>query len=111
MLVGLMFGPQPKGHWSGSNAGNAGKAYQFLTQGGRYRVIQRFVDFDRHEHPVGETWIFRGHSFLPHDDGLALIVSLDGEQEWMIRMQLREEEQGPIDDALDEFIAPCEPAG
>ncbi len=106
-----MIGPLPKGHWTSPKPANAGKSYKFLTAGQRYRVLQRFVDFDRHEHPVGETWIFLGSSFLPYDDGLSLIVSLDGEQEWMIRMQLREEEQGPIDDALDEFIAASPTAG
>ena len=100
-----MFGPKPKGFWSGSTAPNAGTAHQFLTAGRRYRVIQRFLDYDRHEHPVGETWTFLGCSFLPHDDGLSLFVSLDDEHEWHIRMQWREDEQAPILDALGQFLA------
>jgi hypothetical protein len=64
--------------------------------GRRYEVVRAFDDYDKVRHEVGETWTFLGHNFLPYDDGLSLFVSLDGEQEWHIRMQWREEEQAEI---------------
>ena len=56
-------------------------------------------------HLVGETWMFLGHSFLPHDDGLSLIVSLDGLQEWLIHMQCRPEEQEEVVNSLNDYIS------
>jgi hypothetical protein len=41
-----------------------------------YGVVQSFRDFDGQEHPAGESWIFIGPSFLPHDDGLSLFVRI-----------------------------------
>ncbi len=99
-----MYGPQPGGFWSGLKAVNTGSAYQFLTAGHKYRVIREFADFDGDRHPAGETWQFCGYSFVPYDDGLSLFVSLDGTQEWQIRLQQRAEEQGPILDRLTEYI-------
>ena len=78
--------------------------FMHLISGQRYVVVQAFVDFDGDEHPVGETWAFIGSAFLPYDDGLSLFVEAeDGVRH--IRMQWREEEQGPTIDRLDQFIA------
>jgi len=52
----------------------------------------------------GETWTFLGHNFLPHDDGLSLFVSLDGDREWHIRLQWRDDQQGPLIDRLEDYI-------
>lgn len=71
-----------------------------LRADGRYRVATAFRDFDGDEHAVGEAWTFVGYSFLPHDDGLSLFVSVDGRDEWHIRMQWRPEAQGPVLDSL-----------
>jgi len=95
-----LYGPSPKGHWTRHAAGE----YQHLRVGRRYRVAEAFVDFDRVTHPIGETWTFLGHAYLPYDDGLSLFVSLDGEREWHIRMQLYPEEQGPIADRLEAHL-------
>ena len=100
-----MYGPQPKGFWSSREAPNCGASHQFLFAGRRYRVIGEFYDHDRHVHPAGEEWLFLGYSFLPYDDGMSFFVSFDGEQEWHIPMQWREEEQGPILDSLGSYVA------
>lgn len=70
-----------------------------------YVVIRAFRDFDRDEHPVGETWTFIGSSFLPYDDGLSLFAVIDG-RERQVRMQWRDEEQGPIIDRLADYLQP-----
>ena len=102
-----MYGPEPKGFWSGITAQNCGPNHQFLAAGRRYRVIRAFTDFDGAEHPVGEEWTFLGCAFLPYDDGLSWFVSLDGEREWHIRLQWRDEAQGPMIDTLANYIQPA----
>lgn len=103
-----MIGPKPAGFWTG--ALGAPSAIGPLAPGVRYRVVRPFVDFDRGEHAVGETWVFRGCSFAPHDDGLSLFVSLDADDEWHIRMQWIDDQQGAVLDALAEYVqrAPTE---
>lgn len=56
------------------------------------------------DHPAGETWFFLGHSFLPYDDGLSLFISLDGEREWRIRLQWRDDQQGRLINGLEDHI-------
>jgi hypothetical protein len=47
-----------------------------------------------------------GAALLAYDDGRSLFVSFDGEREWPIRMQDREEEQREIFNALrDDLVA------
>ncbi len=99
-----MYGPQPGGFGSGQSAVNSGSTYEFLTAGHWYRVVREFLDYDGDRHPAGETWQFCGYSFVPYDDGLSLFVSLDGRQEWQIRLQWRAEAQGPVLDHLAEYI-------
>lgn len=79
-------------------------AYAHLKPGKRYRVVKEFVDHDRDLHPVGEEWVFLCTAFLPYDDGRSLFVSADGEREWHIRMQDREEEQRRILDHLQDYM-------
>ena len=38
--------------------------------------------------------MFLGHSFLPYEDGMSFFVSIDGINEWHLRLQWRPEEQG-----------------
>ncbi len=97
-----MNGPYPPGHWSKGRALQS--TFAFLEAGTRYRVREEFSDFDGDLHPPGEEWTFRGSSFLPYDDGLSLFVSLDGSQEWQIRMQWRPETQGAILDGLARYL-------
>jgi hypothetical protein len=99
-----MHGPESIGHWSSRHATNGGSRHQHLVAGRRYRVVREFRDHDSDIHSVGEGWIFMGYSFLPYDDGLSLFVSLDGKQEWHIRMQWRPEEQGMVLDNLAEYV-------
>ena len=68
-----------------------------------YEVVQAFRDLDGQEHGVGESWTFIGSSFLPYDDGLSLFVRVGG-QDRQIRMQWRDEEQGPIIDNLEDYV-------
>ena len=75
-----------------------------LQPGASYVVIKAFADYDRAEHPVGETWTYLTKNFVPYDDGLSLYVSMAG-QERQNRLQWRPEEQGPLIDALEEHVA------
>ncbi|MBX3529887.1 MAG: DUF3601 domain-containing protein [Rhizobiaceae bacterium] len=78
--------------------------FQHLVIGRRYRVVMSFTDYDRGEHPVGEEWIFEGHSFLPYDDGLSLFVAYDDGRTQQIRMRWAPEDQGPVIDGLRNYI-------
>jgi hypothetical protein len=75
-----------------------------LQRGGRYRVTQPFRDYDGDDHSVGETWTFLGCAFAPHDEGLSWFVSLDGDQEWHIRMRLTPDDQERIVDAITSYL-------
>jgi len=68
--------------------------------------VKPFRDYDGDEHAIGETWFFLGYSFLLYDDGLSLFVSIDGRQEWQIRLRWTPEDQGPIVDSLDRYVVP-----
>ena len=83
-------------------------SYGMLHPGIRYRVVQPFLDFDRVRHMPGEMWTFLGYSFLPYEDGLSLFVLRDHGQQWQIRMQLGDDEQGSI---VSRFEAYLERAG
>ena len=61
----------------------------------RYRVLRAFTDFDGQEHPVGEEWVLLRTSLLPYDDGLSIFVEDEPGQHRQIRMQWRDEAQGP----------------
>lgn len=86
--------------------------FRHLKIGRRYQVVKAFADFDGDEHPVGETWRFEGHSFLPYDDGLSLYVTrpLDittaDAAPHQIRMRWTPEDQGEVIDHLDAYICP-----
>lgn len=101
----MTFGPKPIGSWSGHKAANCGASHDFLKAGKHYKIIKEFVDYDRHLHVVGEKWVFLGCSFLPYEDGMSFFVSFDGEQEWLIRLQWRPEEQGHVLDNLAEYVS------
>lgn len=103
-----MFGPKPKGFWSGVRAPNAGSDHDSLRAGRKYRVIREFRDYDHQLHAVGETWEFCGFNFVPYDDGMSFFVSPDGKQEWHLRLQWRPEGQGAVLDNLAEYISPDE---
>jgi hypothetical protein len=98
-----MYGPEPAGKWSSIVAADD-RQHQFLVAGQRYRVIRPFTDFDRDLHPIGEEWIFLGCSFVPYHDGMSFFVSLDGVQEWQIRLQWVPEEQSEILDKLATYL-------
>lgn len=101
--IGAMFGPCPAGHFTASVAP---RDFGPLEVGRRYQVVRPFADYDRIRHEVGESWTFLGQAFLPYEDGLSLFVSLDGAQEWHIRMQWRGDEQAEIIDGLDQYVQP-----
>jgi hypothetical protein len=96
-----MNGPQPRGYWTASRPQTA---FKHLIPGARYEVLRGFSDYDGKAHPTGEIWTFLGHNFLPHDDGLSLFVSLDGDHEWHIRLQWRDDQQGRLIDRLEDHI-------
>lgn len=77
--------------------------FKHLHVGQSYAVVREFKDYDGQVHPVGERWTYNGQAFLPYDDGQSLFVTIDG-RERHIRMQWRDEEQGPILDSLHEYV-------
>ena len=79
--------------------------FKHLRIGRSYRVVRAFTDFDGAGHPVGESWRFEGHSFLPYDDGLSLFVTADGRLR-QIRLRWTDDDQGPVVDRLDSYIQP-----
>jgi len=97
----MPFDSKLKPHW---------RDFKHLKIGRWYRVVKTFTDFDRGEHPVGETWRFEGHSFLPYDDGLSLFVAPDEATLRHIRMRWTPEDQGEIVDALERYVQPAQPA-
>lgn len=98
-----MWGPFPSGQFAKAGA----NPFHHLEPGRRYAVALAFADFDGADHPVGESWTYLGYNFVPYDDGLSLFVSLDGTQEWQIRLCWRPDDQGPVIDALDTHVAPA----
>jgi len=100
-----MTDPMPQGHWRAAWE-HSRPEFCGLLRGQWYRVVRAFHDFDGDEHPVGETWVFLGHNFLPYHDGLSLFVSIDGHREWHIRLRWTAEDQGPIIDSLQEYLVP-----
>ncbi|GAA0207702.1 hypothetical protein QOZ96_003077 [Brevundimonas nasdae] len=102
-----MYGPKPRGHWTQSLPQ---KPFRHLNPGSAYVISQEFTDYDESLHPTGEEWTYLTYNFVPYDDGLSLFVTISGEDEWHIRLQQREDEQGPIIDRLDAHITakmPC----
>jgi hypothetical protein len=79
--------------------------FMHLRIGARYRVVAPFTDFDRERHEPGEAWIFRGHSFLPYDEGLSLFVLPEDGVEQQIRLRWLPDDQGYIIDNLSAYIA------
>jgi hypothetical protein len=100
-----MYGPEPAGHWTTSVKA---APFKHLKPGERCVVSAAFTDYDGDLHAQGESWVFLGHSFLPHDDGLSLFVSLDNLSEWQIRLQWRPEAQAPVIEDLDKYICRAE---
>ena len=82
--------------------------FMYLEPGRRYQVVRAFVDYDGQTHPVGETWTYLRHNFVPYHDGLSLYVRGDDGAERQIRMSWRGEDQGPIIDALADYVQPSE---
>lgn len=74
-----------------------------LVPGVVYRVTWPFRDYDGDVHPVGESWRFISKSFLPYEDGLTLIVEKDGQEVWL-RLQWRDDTQGPIISKFSDFV-------
>lgn len=79
-------------------------SYHFLRAGMRYRVVRPFTDYDGETHPSGEEWIFVRTSFLPYDDGLSVFVEDESGQQRQIRLQWRDEAQGPVIDHLSDYV-------
>lgn len=79
-----------------------------LMTGRQYRVIKEFTDYDRHVHPVGETWTFVETNFLPYEDGLTLHVRLNNATTATVyRLQWRPEEQAAIIENFAGFVVLC----
>lgn len=70
-----------------------------------YVVVKPFRDFDGTAHEPGESWTFIGSSFLPYDDGLSLFAVIDGQRR-QVRMQWRDDQQGPVIDNLKDYLQP-----
>ena len=79
-----MIGPMPRFHWTGKLTTSSRWAH--LQAGREYVVTEAFVDLDGSAHPRGERWTYLGHAYFPLHNGLSLFVSLEGTQEWHIRL-------------------------
>ena len=98
-----MHGPFPKGHFSSATRG---APHTRLKRGAQYRVAKAFTDYDGSLHEAGETWTFLGDNFVPYHDGMSLFVSIDGEQEWQIRLEWTDQGQGEILNSVDSYFVP-----
>src|SRR5437870_2481065 len=83
--------------------------FKHLWVGRSYRVVKAFRDYDGNLHEPGDTWTYRGHSFLPHEDGLTLFIKRGGHkvQPSTIRLQRRPESQADVIDHLHEYVEEC----
>ncbi len=76
-----------------------------LSPGQKYKVIKAFTDFDKIQHPIGESWTFITTYFLPYEDGLTLFVTKDNiEKELSYRFRWTQEEQADIIDRFSEYV-------
>ncbi|MEP7164301.1 MAG: DUF3601 domain-containing protein [Ferruginibacter sp.] len=79
-----------------------------LLPGQKYKLVKPFTDYDRHVHPIGETWTFVETNFLPYEDGLTVHIRLgDDLKAWLFRLQWRPEEQAEIINAFSNYVEPC----
>ena len=80
-----------------------------LKPGCLYRVKLGFIDHDRGVHPVGESWRYESHDFVPYHAGLRLNV-VDQSGPRSIFLQDYPEEQGEIvarfSDHVEELVPP-----
>lgn len=81
-------------------------AIRTLIAGQRYCVVQKFVDYDQVVHPVGETRVFEGTTFVPYEDGLTLHVRAHG-LPLIYRLQQRAEEQTALIEHFTDFVIAC----
>ncbi len=82
-----------------------------LKAGRPYVVVPAFADHDGQTHPVGETWTYLRHSYVPYHRGLSLFVRGDDGAERQIRLSWEAQDQGPVIDALGEYVREAEGAG
>jgi len=81
-------------------------SFQHLEPGRTYHVVRSFADDEGIVHPVGETWIFCGVTFLPHEKSLSLSVVTSAGGERQIRLRQRPETQARIAHSLFEYVLP-----
>jgi hypothetical protein len=95
-----MIGPELHGHWSSIGR----EEWGHLLAGRRYRVIRAFDDFESTHHPVGEEWTLLGVGRNFYDPELSLIVSFDGDKEWLITLVDAEPYQSHVIRALESYF-------
>ena len=83
---------------------SVGHGLAHLVPGKGCRVTSPFRDFDGQEHPAGEATTYVGAAFLPYDDGRSILISVDGEHAWRIRMHDRDAEQREILDHPRDYL-------
>jgi hypothetical protein len=94
------------------NLGNSPVFSAFeLKPGSSYRVKASFIDHEGSVHPVGESWRFESHAFIPYHAGLSLNVT-DARGTRQILLQDYPEAQGKIvahfSDYVEESIPPVD---
>jgi hypothetical protein len=92
-------------------AQNPPSDFMHLKAGQRYVVVRAFTDYDGATHPVGETWTYLRHNYVPYHNGLSLFVRGEDGADRQIRLSWRGEDQGPIIDALADYVQPAEDPG
>ena len=80
-----------------------------LVPGRRYQVVLPFVDFDGNLHESNQGWVFLGHNFVPHEDGMMLWVIWDSGSRGVMRFRWDAYYQGHILDAFERYVSLADP--
>lgn len=84
-----------------------GTDFGHLKCGQKYQVVESFTDYDGVLHPIDEVWQFNGSYFLPYDNGLTLLVTID-RSKTTVRLQWRDNEQAKLIESLEKYLKPCQ---
>ena len=77
------------------------KAIRFLKIGATYKVVKSFIDYDKLNHEIGETWTFDKLTYVAYHDGVCLHVIQNNEPNMYRFMDIKEEQQPIIENFLD----------
>ena len=90
-----------------ASASGAPTDFMHLRVGHRYAVVRAFADYDGETHPVGETWTYVRHNYDAHTSAASPSTSTATTAPNQIQRSWRGEDQGPIIDALADYVHPA----